>query len=80
MWLELIEKLFSETKLIYINADLPLAVFMIKLLKPHIKFDNFVHFQTFIDYSTKHQSMDIHNFQTFIGYCTKHQSIDINDF
>ena len=49
MWLELIEKLFSETKLIYINADLPLAVFMIKLLKPHIKFDNFVHFQTFKD-------------------------------
>ena len=50
MWLELIEKLFSETKLIYINADLPLAVFMIKLLKPHIKFDNFVNLQTFKDY------------------------------
>ena len=62
MWLELIEKLFSETKLIYINADLPLAIFMIKLLKPHIKFDNFEHFQTFIDYFESNKSIELRYF------------------
>ena len=62
MWLELIEKLLFETKLIYINADLPLAVFMIKLLKPHINFDDFEHFQTFIDYFESNKSIELRYF------------------
>ena len=62
MWLELIEKLFSETEVIYINADLPLAIFMIKLLKSHINFDDFVHFQTFIDYFESSKSIELRYF------------------
>ena len=62
MWLELIEKLLFETKLIYINADLPLAVFMIKLLKPHINFDDFEHFQTFINYLESNKSIELRYF------------------
>ena len=50
MWLELIEKLLSETNLTYLNADLPLAVFMVKLLPTRIKFDKFINLQTFQDY------------------------------
>tara|TARA_B100000745_G_C20043282_1_gene355608 strand:+ start:11 stop:733 length:723 start_codon:yes stop_codon:yes gene_type:complete len=62
MWLELIEKLFSDTEVIYINADLPLAIFMIKLLKSHINFDDFVHFQTFIDYFESSKSIELRYF------------------
>jgi len=50
MWLELIAKLLSETNLTYLNADLPLAYFMIKLLPTRIKFDKFINLQTFQDY------------------------------
>ena len=62
MWLELIEKLLFETKLIYINADIPLAVFMIKLLKPYINFNDFEHFQTFINYLESNKSIELRYF------------------
>ena len=62
MWLELIEKLLSETNLTYLNADLPLAVFMIKLLPTRIKFDNFTNLQTFQDYLESTISIELRYF------------------
>ena len=62
MWLELIEKLLSETNLTYLNADLPLAVFMIKLLPTRIKFDKFINLQTFQDYLEYTKSIELRYF------------------
>ena len=62
MWLELIEKLLSETNLTYLNADLPLAVFMIKLLPTRIKFDKFTNLQTFQDYLESTKSIELRYF------------------
>jgi len=62
MWLELIEKLLSETNLTYLVADLPLAVFMIKLLPTRIKFDKFTNLQTFLDYLESTKSIELRYF------------------
>ena len=62
MWLELIEKLLSETNLTYLNADLPLAVFMVKLLPTRIKFDKFINLQTFQDYLEYTKSIELRYF------------------
>ena len=62
MWLELIGKLLSETNLTYLNADLPLAVFMIQLLPTRIKFDNFTNLQTFQDYLESTKSIELRYF------------------
>ena len=62
MWLELIEKLLSETNLTYLNADLPLAVFMVKLLPTRIKFDKFTNLQTFLDYLESSKSIELRYF------------------
>jgi len=62
MWLELIEKLLSETNFTYLNADLPLAVFMVKLLPTRIKFDKFINLQTFQDYLEYTKSIELRYF------------------
>ena len=62
MWLELIEKLLSETNFTYLDADLPLAVFMVKLLPTRIKFDKFINLQTFQDYLEYTKSIELRYF------------------
>jgi hypothetical protein len=62
MWLELIKKLLSETNLTYLDADLPLAVFMIKLLHTRIKFDKFINLQIFQDYLEYTKSIELRYF------------------
>ena len=72
MWLELIEKLLSETNLTYLNADLPLAVFMIKLLPTRIKFDNFGKLRTFQDFMVSSNCIELRYFIQ----CTLKDEID----
>ena len=68
MWLEHIKKILSETNIDYLNADLPLAVFMIKLLSSRIKFHNFTKFITFNDYIESSHSIEL---RYFIQYTIK---------
>ena len=68
MWLEHIKNILSETNIDYLNADLPLAVFMIKLLSSRIKFHNFTKFITFNDYIESSKSIEL---RYFIQYTIK---------
>ena len=68
MWLEHIKNILSETNIDYLNADLPLAVFMIKLLYSRINFDNFTNFITFNDYVESSHSIEL---RYFIQYTIK---------
>ena len=68
MWLEHIKNILSETNIDYLNADLPLAVFMIKLLYSRINFDKITNFITFNDYVESSHSIEL---RYFIQYTIK---------
>ena len=61
MWLEHIHTLIEETNMNDLNCDLPLAIFMIKLLFTRIKFDNFTN-KSHIDYVKSHQFIELRYF------------------
>ena len=62
MWLEHIHTLIEETNMNDLNCDLPMAIFMIKLLFTRIKFDNFANLQTYLDYIESSQSIELKYF------------------
>ena len=62
MWLEHIHTLIEETNMDHLNCDLPMAIFMIKLLSSRIKFDNFANLQTYLDYIESSQSIELKYF------------------
>ena len=62
MWLEHICTLMKETNMNHLNCDLPMAIFMIKLLFTRIKFDNFANLQTYLDYIESSQSIELKYF------------------
>ena len=61
MWLEHIHTLIEETNMNDLNCDLPLSIFMIKLLFTRIKFDNFTN-KSHIDYVKSHQFIELRYF------------------
>ena len=61
MWLEHIHNLLEETNMNDLNCDLPMAIFMIKLLFTRIKFDNFTN-KSHIDYVKSHQFIELRYF------------------
>ena len=62
MWLPHIHTLIEETNMDHLNCDLPMAIFMIKLLSSRIKFDNFANLQTYLDYIESSQSIELKYF------------------
>jgi len=62
MWLEHIHNLLEETNMNDLNCDLPMAIFMIKLLFTRIKFDNFTNKTTYLDYIKSHQFIELRYF------------------
>ena len=46
----------------HLNCDLPMAIFMIKLLFTRIKFDNFANLQTYLDYIESSKSIELKYF------------------
>ena len=62
MWLEHIHTLIEETNMNDLNCDLPMAIFMIKLLFTRIKFDNFTNLQTYLDYIESSRSIELRYF------------------
>ena len=62
MWLEYIHTLIEETNMEHLNCDLPMAIFMIKLLSSRIKFDNFANLQTYLDYIESSKSIELKYF------------------
>ena len=62
MWLEHIHTLIEETNMDHLNCDLPMAIFMIKLLFTRIKFDNFANLQTYLDYIESSRSIELKYF------------------
>jgi len=62
MWLEHIHNLLEETNMNDLNCDLPLSIFMIKLLFTRIKFDNFANLQTYLDYIESSRSIELKYF------------------
>jgi len=62
MWLEHIHTLLEETNMDHLNCDLPMAIFMIKLLFTRIKFDNFADKSTYLDYIKSHQFIELRYF------------------
>jgi len=62
MWLEHIHTLLEETNMDHLNCDLPMAIFMIKLLFTRIKFDNFTNKTTYLDYIKSHQFIELRYF------------------
>ena len=62
MWLEHIHTLIEETNMNDLNCDLPLAIFMIKLLFTRIKFDNFTNKSTYMVFVHSHQFIELRYF------------------
>ena len=62
MWLPHIHRLIEETNMDHLNCDLPMAIFMIKLLFTRIKFDNFANLQTYLDYIESSRSIELKYF------------------
>jgi hypothetical protein len=62
MWLEHINTLLEETNMEHLNCDLPMAIFMIKLLFSRIKFDNFTNNQTYLDYVKSQKFIELRYF------------------
>ena len=62
MWLEHIHNLLEETNMNDLNCDLPMAIFMIKLLFTRIQFDNFTNKTTYLDYIKSHQFIELRYF------------------
>jgi hypothetical protein len=62
MWLEHMSYLIENTNMENLHCDLPLAIFMIKLLFTRINFDNFTNKATYIDYTKSHQFIELRYF------------------
>jgi hypothetical protein len=62
MWLEHMSYLIENTNMENLHCDLPLAIFMIKLLFTRIKFDNFTNKSTYIVFVHSHQFIELRYF------------------
>ena len=62
MWLEHINTLLEETNMDHLNCDLPMAIFMIKLLFSRFTFDNFTNKPTYLDYIRSQQFIELRYF------------------
>tara|TARA_B110000971_G_scaffold82679_1_gene84743 strand:+ start:447 stop:1133 length:687 start_codon:yes stop_codon:yes gene_type:complete len=70
MWLEHINTLLEETNMDHLTGDLPMAIFMIKLLFSRIKFDNFTNNKLYLDYIRSQQFIEL---RYFIQYTIKEE-------
>ena len=71
MWLELIQTLIEETNMNYLDSDLPLSVFMMKLLHSVINFDEF--FVSTDDFKNYLESIKSVELRYFIQYTIKNE-------
>ena len=62
MWLEHINTLLEETNMDHLNCDLPMAIFMIKLLFSRFTFDNFTNKPTYLDYLKAQKFIELRYF------------------
>ena len=62
MWLEHINTLLEETNMDHLNCDLPMAIFMIKLLFSRFTFDTFTNKSTYMVFVHSHQFIELRYF------------------
>ena len=62
MWLEHINTLLEETNMDHLNCDLPMAIFMIKLLFSRLTFDTFTNKSTYMVFVHSHQFIELRYF------------------
>ena len=62
MWLEHINTLLEETNMDHLNCDLPMAIFMIKLLFSRFTFDTFTNKPTYLDYVKSQKFIELRYF------------------
>ena len=62
MWLEHINTLLEETNMDHLTGDLPMAIFMIKLLFSRFTFDTFTNKPTYMDYVKSQQFIELRYF------------------
>ena len=62
MWLEHINTLLEETNMDHLTGDLPMAIFMIKLLFSRFTFDTFTNKSTYIVFVHSHQFIELRYF------------------
>ena len=70
MWLEHINTLLEETNMVHLTGDLPMAIFMIKLLFSRFTFDTFTNKPTYLDYIRSQQFIEL---RYFIQYTIKEE-------
>ena len=70
MWLEHINTLLEETNMDHLTGDLPMAIFMIKLLFSRFTFDTFTNKPTYLDYIRSQQFIEL---RYFIQYTIKEE-------
>jgi hypothetical protein len=62
MWLEHINTLLEETNMDHLTGDLPMAIFMIKLLFSRFTFDTFTNKPTYLDYVKSQKFIELRYF------------------
>jgi hypothetical protein len=62
MWLEHINTLLEETNMDHLTGDLPMAIFMIKLLFSRFTFDTFTNKPTYMDYVKSQKFIELRYF------------------
>jgi len=70
MWLEHINTLLEETNMDHLTGDLPMAIFMIKLLFSRFTFDTFTNNKLYLDYIRSQQFIEL---RYFIQYTIKEE-------
>ena len=70
MWLEHINTLLEETNMDHLTGDLPMAIFMIKLLFSRFTFDTFTNKPTYLDYVKSQKFIEL---RYFIQYTIKEE-------